>query len=150
MVTGSDAVQQVPHPAIGVGDVEGLGDPVSDLSGGQEATRGNLLLELLDLCGSESASTTLILEGTQGLQTLSAEQAEPLADLSWIDAEKVSYLPRGAAVGGPQDGTEALRDSLVGSLATATEDFLTQRRFQDQCHANPFRKNTPGNGYRRQ
>src|SRR5262249_53282400 len=45
VVADADAVKQVTHAAVGVGDVERLGHPVGDLPCGQEAAGGDKGLE---------------------------------------------------------------------------------------------------------
>ena len=68
MVAGPDAVQQVLHPGGGVSDAEVLLDPGPHLLGVVEAPLGDLLLELLDLGGSQPTGIAPVVQGTQLVQ----------------------------------------------------------------------------------
>ena len=57
-----------------------------------ESSLGDLVLELLDLGGSESSGVTLVVQGAELLQPLIAEDAEPLADLAYGDPHQLSDL----------------------------------------------------------
>ena len=76
-------------------------------------------------------------EGAEGIQPPVAEEAEPVADLACGDAEEVGDLLSGAAVGDPQDGTEAVGHPLVQGGAAANDDRLADGGFQHQGHTNP-------------
>src|SRR3954470_17347853 len=82
VVAGPDAVQQVLHPGGGVSDPELLLDPGPHLIGVVEAPLGDLLLESLDLSGSQPTGIASIVQGTQLVQAFVAGDAEPVPDLA--------------------------------------------------------------------
>jgi hypothetical protein len=117
--------------------MEGLGDPVADLLGREEATGGDFGLEMLDLGGTEVAGVATMVEGTEGFQALSAVGSEPLADLSFGNPEEVSDLVLGSTIVHPQDSGKTLSDSLIVGHTTALFDLLAAQSFQSPCHGSP-------------
>ena len=73
MVAGPDPVQQVLHPGGGVGDAELRLDPGPHLVGVVEAPLGDLLLEPLDVGGSQPTGIAPIVQGAEFVQALVAE-----------------------------------------------------------------------------
>ena len=80
MVAGPDPMQQVLRPGGRVGHAELLLDPGPYLVGIVEGPLGDLLPEPLDLCGPQPTGITPVVQGTQLVQALVAEDAEPVSD----------------------------------------------------------------------
>ena len=146
MVAGTDPVQQILHPGRRVGDTELLLDPGPHLHGVVKGPFGDLLAQLLDLCGSQPTGITVIVHGTQLVQALVAEDAEPVPDLAAGDPQQLGHLVPGASLVDPQQGGETLEDAAVGGLSPPFLDLLallgTQR---DGINRSP-----PGRGWRPQ
>src|SRR5512135_3449036 len=138
VVVRPDAVQQVLHPRGGVADPEMLLDPGPHLLGVVEAPLGDLLLELLDLGGSQPTGVAVIVQGTQLVQALVAEDAEPVPDLAAGDAQQLGHLFPGASFVDPEEGGQPLEDAAVAGLPSPLLDLLTLLGTQhDGLHRSP-------------
>ena len=124
MVAGPDPMEQVLHPGGGVGDTEVLLDPGPHLIGVVETPLGDLLLEPLDLGGSQPTGIAPVVQCAQLVQALVAGDAEPIADLAAGDAQEVRHLFPCAPLVDPQEGGEALEDATVAGLSPPVLDLL--------------------------
>jgi hypothetical protein len=94
------------------------------LLGRVKSALGDLVLELVDLGGSESSGIALVMRGAELLQSLVAEDAEPLADLAWGDPHQVSDLLPSPPVVDPEQHGEALIDpAILGSSPSVFDVF---------------------------
>src|SRR5262249_17502285 len=65
--TSANAPEQALDAVGGVRDTERLPDPEPDLVGGAEASRADLLLEALHLCGGEVARVSSVVHSAEGI-----------------------------------------------------------------------------------
>jgi hypothetical protein len=99
-------------------------DPGPHLLGIVEDPFGDLLLELFDLGGSQPTGITPVVEGTQLVQALVAEDAEPGPDLAAGDTQEVGHLWPGVSLVDPEQGGEPLEDAAVAGLPPSLLDLL--------------------------
>src|SRR5271169_120504 len=119
VVAGTDALEKLLDATGRVGDAEGSRDPVTNLIRVAEAAGADFLLELLDLLCGKVAWVALVVQGTQDVKSLVAEDAQPLAQLGGTHAQELGDLIAGLAGGDGQDGGEALVEaSIVGGFAS--------------------------------
>ncbi|HTU19460.1 MAG TPA: hypothetical protein VMG10_15475 [Gemmataceae bacterium] len=71
------------------------------------------------------------------VQAVETEASEPFADLTGGDAEKIGDFLLAVAVVDPEESGEAVGDSLVLGVATASNDFGAEGSFQDESHDEP-------------
>jgi hypothetical protein len=89
-----------------------------------EHSRGDLLLEPLDLGRPEAAWIALVVQGAELIQPLVAEDAEPLADLAGRDSQRFGDLLSGSPVIAPEHRREPLVDPAVRGVPPSIADIL--------------------------
>ena len=138
VVAGADAAEQVLHAGGRVGDAEGLLDPGAHLVGVVEAPPGDLLLESLDLGGAEPTGIAPVVEGAECVQSLVAEDPQPLADLACRDARQFGDLFPGPSGIDPEDGRQPLVDATVLGSPSSFLDVVSLLISQaDDLHRPP-------------
>src|SRR5262249_27536878 len=113
---GADPAQQVLDPRGGGGDPERLLDPGPHRVGVMEAPLGDLRLEPLHLGGAEPTGTAPIVPGAECVQSLVAEDPQPLADLACRDPRQFGDLFTGPSGVAPEDGRQPLVHPTVLGL----------------------------------
>src|SRR5262249_2342095 len=127
------SLEQLAHAAWGVPSTEGLLGPIAHLGGRPEAAGGDLLFELAELSGLQSAGVALVVAGAQPVTPAGAVQCQPVVDRPGADAQQGSDLLGGAAVSQPEQCREAGVDARVLVLAAELLDPLAlQRRHRER------------------
>src|SRR5512135_2037805 len=136
-------MQPVLHPRRRVSNTEMLLDPGPHLLSVVEGPLGDLLLELLDLSGSQPTGISPIVQGAPRVPTLVAEDAEPVPDLAAGDAQQLGDLLACSSFGDPQQGREPLEDAAVADLPSSLLNLLALLGTQhDGLHRSPPGRST--------
>ena len=115
-------VQQLLDTARSVRDSEGFQQPPADLIRVAEAAGTDFTLELLDLVRGEIARIALVMQQTQGVESLIAEDTQPVAQLGETNTQEFCDFSPRFACGNGQDGRKTLIDaSLMGIFASALD-----------------------------
>ena len=130
-------MEKLLDPTGRVTGTEGSRDPVTNLIRVAEAAGADFLLELLDpLCG-KVAWVAFVVQGTQGVKPLVAEDAQPFTQLGMTNAQELGDLIAGLAGGDGQDGGQSFVEaSIRGRLASPVDVLALLRGELKWLHGN--------------
>jgi hypothetical protein len=107
-------------------DTEGGFDPVADLVGVAKTSGADLPLELFDLVRREVARIALVVQSTEGLEPVVAEDTEPFAQLRQAHTQQLRDFFSGFPPSNSQDGGEALVNPPIQRFLASSLDHQQQ------------------------
>src|ERR1700683_4533752 len=123
VVADADPSEQILHPGGRIADAEGILKPPANLIGVAEATRADLLFELIHLVDGELARVALVVERAENVESLVAIDAEPFSQLAQANTQQMNDFLPAFAPRNHQDGSEALVDTPVKGILAASFDL---------------------------